>query len=114
MLYDRERRKPPYQADGPEYVNDVHYLKVFTQRLRRKLGDDPQRPRYIHTEWGIGYAFMAPAERGVQPSAALVVRRPTHGPPLRRFIRCFIPFRQVIYDCLPEAVCVQHPAMHFS
>ncbi len=50
---------------GPEYVNDVHYLKVFMQRLRRKLGDDPQRPRYIHTEWGIGYAFTVPAERGV-------------------------------------------------
>jgi DNA-binding response OmpR family regulator len=30
------------------------------QRLRRKLGDDPRHPRYIHTEWGIGYAFTAP------------------------------------------------------
>jgi DNA-binding response OmpR family regulator len=45
---------------GPEYINDIHYLKVFMQRLRRKLGDDPQHPLYIHTEWGIGYAFTAP------------------------------------------------------
>jgi DNA-binding response OmpR family regulator len=44
---------------GPDYVNDTQYLKVFMQRLRRKLGDDPQRPRFLHTEWGIGYRFAA-------------------------------------------------------
>lgn len=46
---------------GPEYINDTHYLKVFVQRLRRKLGDDPQHPRFIHTEWGNGYSFAAPS-----------------------------------------------------
>ncbi len=45
---------------GPEYVKDAHYLKVFVRRLRRKLGDDTERPRYIHTEWGIGYRFASP------------------------------------------------------
>jgi DNA-binding response OmpR family regulator len=45
---------------GPKYVGDAHYLKVFVRRLRRKLGDDPERPRYIHTEWGIGYRFASP------------------------------------------------------
>jgi DNA-binding response OmpR family regulator len=45
---------------GPEYMNEVTYPKVFVQRLRQKLGDDPQHPRYIHTEWGIGYRFTAP------------------------------------------------------
>jgi len=44
---------------GPKYVNDAHYLKVFVRRLRRKLGDDPEDPRYIHTEWGIGYRFAS-------------------------------------------------------
>jgi two-component system, OmpR family, KDP operon response regulator KdpE len=46
---------------GPEYINDIHYLKVFIQRLRRKLGEDPQRPQFIRTEWGKGYSFITPA-----------------------------------------------------
>ncbi len=28
--------------------------------LRRKLGDTADHPRFIHTEWGIGYRFSAP------------------------------------------------------
>ncbi|HEV2460996.1 MAG TPA: response regulator transcription factor [Ktedonobacterales bacterium] len=45
---------------GSAYVNDTQYLKVFVQRLRHKLGDDPRRPRFIHTQWGIGYQFTPP------------------------------------------------------
>ncbi len=45
---------------GPAYVDDVQYLKVFVQRLRRKLGDAADHPRFIHTEWGIGYRFAGP------------------------------------------------------
>ena len=45
---------------GPRYVGDTHYLKVFVRRLRQKLGDDAARPRYIHTEWGVGYRFAPP------------------------------------------------------
>ncbi len=47
---------------GPEYVGNTHYPKVFVRRLRQKLGDDPEQPRYIHTEWGIGYRFAAPPQ----------------------------------------------------
>ena len=43
---------------GPEYMRDTHYLKVFVRRLRQKLGDDPDQPRYIQTEWGTGYRFL--------------------------------------------------------
>lgn len=43
---------------GPEYDGGAHYVKVFVQRLRHKLGDDALHPRYIQTEWGIGYRFV--------------------------------------------------------
>ena len=43
------------QVWGPEYTNETHYLKVFVQRLRQKLGDT-----YIRTEWGVGYQFVPP------------------------------------------------------
>jgi len=45
---------------GPEYVNDIHYIKVFIRRLRQKLRDDADKPRYIQTVWGIGYRFVPP------------------------------------------------------
>jgi two-component system KDP operon response regulator KdpE len=48
------------QVWGAEYVHDVHYLKVFVRRLRRKLHDDAEHPRYIQTEWGVGYRFVPP------------------------------------------------------
>jgi DNA-binding response OmpR family regulator len=48
------------QVWGSEYVGEDHYLKVFVGRLRHKLGDDADQPRYIQTEWGIGYRFIPP------------------------------------------------------
>ncbi|MCC6180149.1 MAG: response regulator transcription factor [Chloroflexi bacterium] len=50
------------QVWGPEYVGDAQYLKVFVRRLRQKLGDDAEQPRYIQTQWGVGYRFV-PATR---------------------------------------------------
>ena len=47
---------------GREYVDEVDYLRVYVRRLRDKLGDDPERPRYIRTERGLGYRFLAPSE----------------------------------------------------
>ena len=45
---------------GREYVDELDYLRVYVRRLREKLHDDPARPRFIRTERGIGYRFMAP------------------------------------------------------
>jgi two-component system KDP operon response regulator KdpE len=42
---------------GPAYENDTQTLRVFIGQIRRKLGDDPARPRYILTEPGVGYRF---------------------------------------------------------
>jgi two-component system KDP operon response regulator KdpE len=43
---------------GREYVDEVDYVRVYIRRLREKLGDDPERPRYIRTERGLGYRFL--------------------------------------------------------
>jgi two-component system KDP operon response regulator KdpE len=40
---------------------EVDYLRVYVRRLRDKLGDDPDHPRYIRTERGLGYRFIAAA-----------------------------------------------------
>lgn len=42
---------------GPGAVEEVHYLRVHTANLRRKLEADPARPRYLLTEQGVGYRF---------------------------------------------------------
>ncbi len=37
-------------------------LDVHVSSLRRKLGDDPSEPRYLHTLRGVGFRFSAPGE----------------------------------------------------
>jgi DNA-binding response OmpR family regulator len=46
---------------GREYLDEVDYLRVYVRRLRDKLGDDPDKPRYIRTERGLGYRFLRPS-----------------------------------------------------
>jgi two-component system KDP operon response regulator KdpE len=52
---------------GPEYGSENHYLHVYMARLRKKLEDDPARPRYIETEVGIGYRLVEEPS-GAEPS----------------------------------------------
>jgi two-component system, OmpR family, KDP operon response regulator KdpE len=42
---------------GKNSTENSHYLRIYAQHLRQKLGDDPMRPRYIVTEAGVGYRF---------------------------------------------------------
>ncbi|MEU6132770.1 response regulator [Saccharopolyspora sp. NPDC047091] len=42
---------------GPAYADEFHYLRVYIAQLRRKLEDDPSRPRHLITEAGMGYRF---------------------------------------------------------
>jgi two-component system KDP operon response regulator KdpE len=42
---------------GREYVDEIDYLRVYIRRLRRKLEPDPEHPRAILTERGLGYRF---------------------------------------------------------
>jgi two-component system KDP operon response regulator KdpE len=47
---------------GPEYRDQVQYLKVYVGRLRAKLEADAQRPLYIQTVRGVGYRFAPPTD----------------------------------------------------
>ena len=44
---------------GPEYGSETEYLWAYIRRLRQKIEPDPQCPRYILTQPGVGY-YMNP------------------------------------------------------
>jgi len=50
---------------GPEYVNDLQYLRVWVSRLRAKLEPDPSNPTIIRTRPGLGYVMTVNASEPV-------------------------------------------------
>ena len=44
---------------GPGHVDRPHYLRIYMGCLRAKLEADPARPRFLHTEIGVGYRLAA-------------------------------------------------------
>jgi two-component system KDP operon response regulator KdpE len=42
---------------GMGYVEQTQYLRVFMAQLRKKIEDDPTKPKLLNTESGIGYRF---------------------------------------------------------
>lgn len=47
------------QVWGPEYADNVEYLRVYMGQLRKKLENDPKQPRYLISEPGVGYRFIS-------------------------------------------------------
>jgi two-component system, OmpR family, KDP operon response regulator KdpE len=47
---------------GPDYGEQVEYLRVFIKQLRRKIEPHPEKPRYILTEPWVGYRFEPPEQ----------------------------------------------------
>jgi two-component system KDP operon response regulator KdpE len=43
---------------GPEYGNELEYLRTFIRQIRIKIEDDPAVPKYLLTESHIGYRFV--------------------------------------------------------
>ncbi|MCS6993965.1 MAG: response regulator transcription factor [Anaerolineales bacterium] len=43
----------------PAEADKIEYLRVYIRQLRKKLEDDPQNPKILLTEPGIGYRFIA-------------------------------------------------------
>jgi two-component system KDP operon response regulator KdpE len=42
---------------GPEYGNELEYLRTFVRQIRKKIEDDPANPKYLLTDSHLGYRF---------------------------------------------------------
>jgi two-component system KDP operon response regulator KdpE len=49
---------------GPDYGDEVEYLHVIVNQVRKKIEPEPNRPRYILTEPRVGYRFQFPTGKG--------------------------------------------------
>jgi two-component system, OmpR family, KDP operon response regulator KdpE len=47
---------------GPEYGNELEYLRSYVKALRKKIESDPANPQYILTEPWVGYRFRNPSD----------------------------------------------------
>jgi len=47
---------------GPEYGTELDYLRSYVRTLRKKIEDDPARPKYLLTEPWVGYRFCDPSD----------------------------------------------------
>lgn len=43
---------------GYEYRDEPHYVRLYINYLRKKIEEDPTKPKYILTERGVGYRFV--------------------------------------------------------
>ena len=51
---------------GPDYGDQIEYLRVFVNQLRKKIEPDPSNPRYLMTEPWIGYRLNLPSPQQPQ------------------------------------------------
>lgn len=47
---------------GPNYGDELEYLRTYVRTQRKKIEDDPAQPKYILTEPWVGYRFHNPSE----------------------------------------------------
>ena len=55
---------------GPEYGNELEYLRTFVRQLRLKIEDDPSHPVYLLTDAYLGYRFCEPMVKTMQAAAS--------------------------------------------
>jgi two-component system, OmpR family, KDP operon response regulator KdpE len=48
---------------GQAHVNNTQYLRIFVRKLRQKIEIDPNRPKILLTELGVGYRLSDPTSR---------------------------------------------------
>lgn len=72
---------------GPDvYVEHDSAINTALRKIRRRLGDDAENPRFVETVVGKGYRFIAPVESNVGPRAPLSASHGTSSPALWRRI----------------------------
>ena len=49
---------------GTIHVNDTHYLRIFMRKLRQKIEPEPETPRILLTELGVGYRLAQEGDGG--------------------------------------------------
>jgi len=54
---------------GPDYGDEVEYLRVFMNALRKKVEPNPSKPKYLLTEPWVGYRFATPEQHDVKAPA---------------------------------------------
>jgi two-component system KDP operon response regulator KdpE len=54
---------------GPDYGDQVEYLRVFVNQLRKKIERDPSHPRHLLTEPWVGYRFMLKPAKDQNPES---------------------------------------------
>ena len=45
---------------GPDYGDELEYLRVFVNRLRKKIEPNPSKPQFLLTDAWAGYRFHLP------------------------------------------------------
>jgi DNA-binding response OmpR family regulator len=56
----RRAKMTKASSNRPSYADETHYVKLYIRYLRQKIEESPKRPKYVLTEWGVGYRFQAP------------------------------------------------------
>ena len=55
---------------GPDYGDEVEYLRVFMNALRKKVEPNPSKPKYLLTEPWVGYRFAVPEHDAKAPAGS--------------------------------------------
>lgn len=44
---------------GEEYLDGAISIAVYVRKIREKIEENPAKPTYLKTVWGVGYSFEA-------------------------------------------------------
>ena len=93
-LWSREELRNRLWPSGT-FVEFDHSLNVAVNRLRERLGDSAEKPRFIETVPGVGYRFVAPIETanetphpvlpGPEPPVPTIASQGRYSTPIKRY-----------------------------